>query len=104
MTLAPLTEERPGTHVIAAHSGAKEIVSGRPWQVWVFGSLFLLAMTTRVTADFLPEGYWVHLGGAAALWVLALLAWGIWLVPRVLRLPPPEGGESVRELPIVRQP
>lgn len=91
------------THVIASHSGALQIVSGRPWQVWLFGGLFLLAMGTRVTADFLAgDAYWLHVGGAAGLWLLALVAWAAWIMPRVIEIPPAADGSH--DLPVIRQP
>jgi hypothetical protein len=80
------------THVIAAHGGHLDVVLGRPWQVAVFGVLFLLAMSTRVSADLVPGSYFLHLGGAAALWLLALFAWALLLVPRLFA--PPAGEEA----------
>lgn len=75
-------------HVIASHGGAAGVVKGRPVLAWAFGLLFLVAMATRVSADFLPKSYLAHLGWAAALWMLGLLAWAVLLVPIALRAPP----------------
>jgi uncharacterized protein involved in response to NO len=84
------------THVIASHGGHVEVLSGRPWPVAAFGVLFLVAMSTRVTADLAPDAYWVHVGGAAGAWLLALAAWLAYLLPKVLSVPPPERVEGVR--------
>jgi uncharacterized protein involved in response to NO len=73
-----------GSHVIAAHGGFPEVVAGKPWQVRTFALLFLFAMTTRVTADFLGRGYWPHVGAAAGIWLLALAVWTAFLVPKVI--------------------
>jgi uncharacterized protein involved in response to NO len=74
-----------GAHVIFAHGDFPDLVRGRPWPVRTFGLLFLFAMLTRVSADFLPESYWAHIGGAAAAWLTALAVWMVYLVPKVLR-------------------
>ena len=71
-------------HVIASHGGFAGIVAGRPWAVWGFGALFLLSMATRVSADFLPKAYMDHLGWASVTWMLALLLWAAFLVPKAL--------------------
>ncbi len=77
------------THVIALHGGHAESVMQKPWQVWVFGSLFLFSMLTRVSADFLV-GYWTHIEGAALAWIVAML---FWVVLNASRLRPKGGVE-----------
>ena len=75
------------SHVIAIHSGRTDLTVQKPWQIWGFGALFLAAMLTRVTADLFLENYWVHIGGAAGVWILALIFWVAFLLPN-LRLDP----------------
>ena len=74
-------------HVIGSHGGFSHLVAGRPWAVWGFGILFLLAMVTRVGADFLPKAYLAHLGWASVTWMIALLLWAAFLVPKALSAP-----------------
>ncbi len=71
------------SHVIAIHGGRTDLTFRKPWQVWGFGALFLVAMLTRVTADLFSESYWVHIGGAAGVWILALMFWGAFLLPNL---------------------
>ena len=77
-----------GCHVILAHGGFPNLVAGRPWQVAAFGLLTLLALLTRVSADFV-ESYFMHLGIAAGFWLVALVVWIGFLVPKAATVPPP---------------
>lgn len=88
------------THVVASHGGHAEIVSGSPRALKAFAVLLVLAALTRVSADFLGSGYLGHLGWASVLWMLALGAWALIVVPRALRLPGSPGREV--ELPVLR--
>lgn len=91
-----------GAHVIGAHGGYADIVSGRPRAVWVFGGLVLFAAVTRVSADFLPKTYVLHLGGAAAAWIAALATWAWFMVPKALARPaPPQRSVDLPVLPIL---
>ncbi len=78
-----------GCHVILSHGDFTDLVSGRPWQVAAIGLLSLLAMLTRVSAEFLAT-YELHRTIAAATWLIALGVWIGFLVPKVVR-PPPNG-------------
>ena len=79
------------SHVIAVHSGRADLTVRKPWQVWGFGALFIAAMLTRVTADLFLENYWVHIGGAAGIWILALIFWVAFLLPNLRPDPVREG-------------
>ena len=79
------------SHVIAVHGGRTYLTVQKPWQVWSFGGLFLLAMLTRVTADLFLESYWAHIGGAAGVWILALVFWMSFLFPNLS----PERSEQI---------
>lgn len=78
-----------GTHVALAHGGYTRLVSGRPWQVPVFGGLIVAAMILRALCDFDPPRFFVWLGASASLFLLATIAWGALLVPRLIREPGP---------------
>jgi len=67
-------------HVVAVHGGRPELALRRPWQVGVFGGLFLFAMVTRVSADSLIT-YSIHIEGAALAWMLALVFWAVFAGP-----------------------
>ncbi len=82
-----------GLHVTLAHGGYQRLVRGRPWQVPVFGGLFLAAMAARGLAEFDKQRYFVWIGSAAALFLAGTIFWGALLVPRLLRQPGPEEGQ-----------
>lgn len=67
-------------HVVTVHGGQPERAFRKPWQVWVFGLLFLFAMVTRVSADALIT-YWIHIEGAALAWMVALVFWTAFAIP-----------------------
>ena len=72
-----------GCHVILSHGEFPELAAGRPWPVVAFGICSFTAMLTRVSADFVSS-YFLHLGVASAIWLVALLFWVVFLVPKVL--------------------
>lgn len=76
-----------GLHVTLAHGGYTRLVSGRPWNVALFGALLLAALSLRALCDFDPGRFFVWLGWAAACFLLATIAWGSLVVPRLLREP-----------------
>lgn len=78
------------SHVIAIHGERNNLTAQKPWQVWGFGALFLAAMLTRVTAELFRENFWVHIGGAAGAWILALIFWVAFLLPNLLPDPAQE--------------
>jgi uncharacterized protein involved in response to NO len=71
-----------GRHVIFSHGPRPELLHHKSRLVWLFGSLFLFAMLTRVSSDFLPELYWIHIEGAAISWIAALGVW-LWSVRQI---------------------
>lgn len=82
-----------GCHVILAHGGFPHLVGGSPWQVATFALLTLLALATRVSADFVTS-YFLHLGIAAGIWLVALVVWVAFLVPKAARLPDAAGTQA----------
>ncbi len=63
------------THVTLGHGDATEAQDGRPWPVFVFGALFLVAMALRVIAGAATERYVMLLGAASAVWLAAVVVW-----------------------------
>jgi uncharacterized protein involved in response to NO len=79
-----------GLHVTLAHGGYTRLVSARPWQVPVYGGLLLAAMVLRALCDFDPQRFFLWLGCGAACFLLASIAWGSVVVPRLIREPRPD--------------
>lgn len=74
-----------GARVILGHAGRHDLLGGRiVWLRWVFG-LVLLAATTRMSSDFLPEVRVSHHVYAAWTWAIAALVWLIALAPFLWR-------------------
>jgi uncharacterized protein involved in response to NO len=71
------------THVSFAHLGLAPALHGRR-MVPALAIGLLLALLARVAADW-SEGYFQHLGWAAASWIAGTAAWLVVLGPRLLR-------------------
>ena len=76
-----------GMHVTLAHGGYKRMVTGRPWQVPVFGGLLIAAAALRALCDFDRPRFFVWLGAAASAFLLATIVWGSLVLPRMIRRP-----------------
>jgi uncharacterized protein involved in response to NO len=72
------------THVALSHLDMQAHALGRPRAVMMLGAFFLLAMLTRVVADF-SDAYFLHLAVAASLWLIGSAIWLVFLGPRLLR-------------------
>ncbi|MBC2593038.1 NnrS family protein [Ruficoccus amylovorans] len=64
------------TRVALGHSGRSHLFKARLVPVYLLGGLLVLAMTTRVSADWLPLSRMNHIGYAAIVWMVGV---GIWL-------------------------
>lgn len=73
------------SRVILGHSGQAEKFRARLWPVAVMTWLVILAMITRVSADWMPHIRLSHYGYAGGAWVLAVVIWAIWILPSVRR-------------------
>lgn len=63
------------TRVIVAHSGALPVAMATwPPLWWVFG-LIILAMATRVSADWMPDSRFNHYAYAAMSWITGMALW-----------------------------
>ena len=66
-------------HVALSHGGAPKLLDERPWPVAVMGALLLLALALRVLVNTDPEHVYRWLGGAAAAFLLATVAWALFV-------------------------
>jgi uncharacterized protein involved in response to NO len=84
-----------GTRVILGHAGRHDLLGGKIlWLRWLTG-LVILAATTRMSADFLPNIRVSHHKYAAWTWALVSLIWLVALGRYLLRdedSPKPSGG------------
>jgi uncharacterized protein involved in response to NO len=72
------------SHVAYGHLGLEPLRDGRPAAVVLAGAGIVLAMLSRVAADW-SALYFVHIGWAAAAWIAGTGAWLALLGPRLLR-------------------
>jgi len=72
------------THVALSHLNMEHLALGRPRAVIVLGVSFLVALCARLAADA-SNTYFVHLGWAAALWLLGSAGWLTFFAPKLLR-------------------
>jgi uncharacterized protein involved in response to NO len=74
-----------GTRVILGHAGRHDLLTGKiVWLRWVIG-LLILAATTRMSCDFLPNLRVSHLIYAAWTWAIAAVIWLIALAKFLFR-------------------
>jgi len=62
------------THVALSHLNMEQLALGRPPAVIILGAAFLIALCARLAADT-SNTYFVHLGWAAAVWILGSAVW-----------------------------
>ena len=72
------------THVSFGHLGLERLAEGRSAAVVAVGAGLLLALASRVAADF-SHTYFDHLGWAAACWIGGSAVWLVRLGPRFVR-------------------
>jgi uncharacterized protein involved in response to NO len=71
------------THVTLSHLDMEALAAGNPPVVVGFGAAFLIALCARLAADA-SNSYFIHLGWAAALWLLGSGAWLAFFGPKLL--------------------
>jgi uncharacterized protein involved in response to NO len=71
------------THVALGHLNMERIGLGRPPAVAALGAAFLAAMLVRVAADA-SDTYFLHLGVAAAVWIVGTAVWLLYFGPKML--------------------
>jgi len=74
------------TQVTLGHGGFDGLMQGRPWAVAAIGALLVVATIARVLLSVDPARYLVWMGIASGAFVLAGLAWSIFLLPKLLRV------------------
>ncbi|MCP3980100.1 MAG: NnrS family protein [bacterium] len=72
-----------GLHVSLAHGGHRSLVSGRPWQVPVFGFLMLAAASMRALVDFDQQRFFLWIGLSAAAFLVGSVFWALLVLPRL---------------------
>jgi len=78
------------SRVILGHSGQSEKFRARLGPVLAMIGLIVLAMATRVSADWLPAIRMTHYAYAALVWIAGVVVWGAAILPGVRR---PDAGE-----------
>lgn len=71
--------------VIFGHSGIVGKAKGRLVYAWIAFGLIVLALGTRLSADFLPYIRMTHLVYAAFAWIAGMIVWGVSVLPRVAK-------------------
>lgn len=71
------------SRVILGHSGQSALFKLSLKSIIALIILFILAMVTRVTADWFPDIRWSHLAYASILWIAGALIWAVSILPGV---------------------
>jgi len=71
------------SRVILGHSGQSGKFSAPIWPVRILCALLVLAMLTRVTADWMPGVQWSHYAYAAIAWTAGVLVWAVCILPGI---------------------
>jgi uncharacterized protein involved in response to NO len=76
------------TRVVYGHSGNAALLGQSNRWLWVSVAVILLAMTTRISGDFWPKVLASHYSYGAGGWIIGLLVWAGYVLPKVLRPDP----------------
>jgi len=71
------------SRVVLGHSGQDHLFRLPLKSIASMAGLFLIALATRVSADWMPEVRLTHYAYAALTWVTAVLVWSIWILPGI---------------------
>ena len=71
------------THVALSHFNLEQLGLGRPPAVIVLGAAILIALGARLAADY-SDTYFLHLGWAAATWILGSAVWLVFFCSKLL--------------------
>jgi len=71
------------SRVIYGHSGHPEKFSAILWPIRFLSSLIIIAMLTRVSADWMPDLRFDHYSYAAIAWILGVAIWAATILPAV---------------------
>jgi uncharacterized protein involved in response to NO len=73
--------------VILSHGGQAEHLKRPLWVLWVVAFALGFALLKRLMVIFYPDAFFRFAGMAAAAWVTGAIAWLIFVVPKLLRVP-----------------
>jgi len=73
-----------GAQVTLGHSGHRDVMLGRPWQVWAIGALGLVAIVARGLMQVDPARYFVWMGVASGAFLAATVVWLVFLLPKMV--------------------
>lgn len=73
------------TRVVFGHSGQSEKFAQPLKSIAIMAALFILAMATRVSADWMPDLRMSHYAYASLAWSAAALVWAFYILPGVRR-------------------
>ncbi|MFP4673946.1 MAG: hypothetical protein ACLFO5_05080 [Opitutales bacterium] len=71
--------------MVLGHSGQSALFERTLWSIRLLVGLMVLAVATRIGADWMPELRLTHYGYAALAWAAAVCIWGVRILPGVLR-------------------
>jgi hypothetical protein len=86
-----------GTMVTLTHAGQAQRLRRPLWVLTVVATGTVGAVATRMLADVWPTYYFLLLGVASCLWLMAGIAWVIFAIPHVLTAVPPGVIERLHE-------
>jgi len=73
-----------GSHVAMSHLNMEQLALGRPRAVIILAAAFVIALCARLAADA-SQTYFIHLGWAAAVWIVGSAVWLAFFGPKMLR-------------------
>jgi len=73
------------SRVVLGHSGQSGKFQAALWPVVVMSAFIMMAMLTRVTADWMPGAQLSHYAYAAVAWIAGVLVWAVRILPGVGR-------------------
>ena len=76
------------TRVVFGHSGNIHLLKGRNRWLLVAAALMLFGMATRISGDIWPKVMMSHYNYGAILWIIGVLIWAAFVLPKVLASEP----------------
>lgn len=75
------------TMVILSHGGQAEQLKKPLWVLWVILLAIGVTLLKRLSVIFFPESYFQLLGMASTAWIIGAVAWLIFVLPKLFRIP-----------------
>jgi len=73
------------SRVVLGHSGQTDRFRATIWPVLILSALLIVAMLTRVSADWMPDLRMSHYAYAAFCWAIGVVIWAVAILPGVRR-------------------